>query len=87
MEDEDIAPNTYNYIQLIQSVWAESRACTLYWNILVYHFAGSSINYLYIYDIDPSLSLFTMLMPDRLKAPFPDRNQQTGGTAPGLGHP
>ena len=27
MEVEDIAPNTY--LQLIQSVWAESRACTL----------------------------------------------------------
>ena len=27
MEDEDIAPNS-KYIQLIQSVWAESRACS-----------------------------------------------------------
>ena len=25
MEDDDIAPNTYEYIQLIQSVWAESH--------------------------------------------------------------
>ena len=28
MEEEDIAPNTY--VQLIQSVWAESRAFTLH---------------------------------------------------------
>ena len=32
MDGEDIAPNTC--LQLIQSVWAESRACTLYWNIV-----------------------------------------------------
>jgi len=31
MEDKGIAPNTYvQYIQLIQSVWVESRASTLY---------------------------------------------------------
>ena len=31
MEDEDIAPNMY--IQLIQSVWAESRPSTLYFSM------------------------------------------------------
>ena len=31
MEDEDIAPNR-DMVQLIQSVWTDSRACTLYWN-------------------------------------------------------
>ena len=31
MEDEDIAPNTNSVpVQLIQSVWAESRASALY---------------------------------------------------------
>ena len=34
MEDEDIAPNT---IQLIQLAWAESHACTLNLNILYRH--------------------------------------------------
>ena len=30
MEDEGIAQNRY----MFRSIWAESRACTLYWNIL-----------------------------------------------------
>ena len=34
MEEENIAPTTVQYIQLIQSVSTESHACTPYWNIV-----------------------------------------------------
>ena len=43
MEDEDFAPNTY--LQLIQSVWAESRASTLYSSILYVHARLSAHTY------------------------------------------
>ena len=44
MEDEDIAPA--NYIPLIHSVWAESRACTLRWKIVYWR------DFLPIYRLD-----------------------------------
>jgi len=40
MEDEDIASNTY--VQLIQSIWAESSACTLCWNIVLARLSSHS---------------------------------------------
>jgi len=36
MEDEGIAPNAYRYSTSGPEAWAESHACTLYWNIVHY---------------------------------------------------
>jgi len=56
MEEEGIASNTY--IQLVQLVWAENCACTLYWNIpsvLVRFYA--QLDQLYVFGAIPSSSI------------------------------
>ena len=66
MEDEDIAPNTY--IQLIQSVWAESHASSLCSSMVNRHdFLPISCMYIYRYKYTGTYSTVILTILKKIK--------------------